>query len=182
MRVNWPWVVFLSVIASLIIGYTAFFLGKVYHYVILTQQVPATSVNWSVYSRDEDFFAAQANYTFFVDGKQYAGLTIWDDGERYPNSWALENLMHSLSTQEEWKVWLSTRNPANSSLQKKFPTKECLSTAILWCVFAYLVMLGEYAKRKRSSHGDYRIKKQHPRRRATASLVSSGKGDESDQL
>lgn len=181
MKPNWIWYVFLSVIASLIIGYTAFFLAKAYDYVLLTKQVPASSVNWSVYSRDEDVFAAQADYTFSFEGKQYAGRTIWDDGERYPNPYALEKLMNVLSTQE-WKVWLNSRNPANSSLQKKFPITECVSTVILWCVFAYFVMLGEYAKRKRNSHADYRIKKPYPRRRATASHVSSGKGDESDQL
>lgn len=177
----WPWRIFLGILAFLIMVYMSFFIGKLYEYAILTKQVPAASVHWSVYSRDEDLFAARADYTFFLDGKQYAGQTIWDDGERYPNPWALNHLMESLSKQN-WQVWFKASDPNYSSLQKKFPTKECLSTVILWGVFAYFVMLGKYADKTRSSHGNDRIEKPHPRRRAAASHVSTREGDESDEL
>lgn len=176
-----PWLIFLGLIASLTLGYTGFFLVKFYDYAILTKQVPSTSVQWSIHSHDEDVFSAQADYTYTFEGKQYEGRTQWDDGERYPNPYALEKLMNSLSTQD-WQVWLNAWDPADSSLQKKFPTKECLSTVILWLVFAYFVMLGKYAKRKGNVHANYKVGKPLSRRRAAASDVSSGTGDDPDQL
>ncbi len=181
MKANWPWSIFLGLIGFLILGYTGLFFSKVYHYGILTQQAPVTSIYWSIYAIEEDRFAPQADYTFIFEGKPYEGRTIWDDGERYPSPWALEKPMDTLSSQE-WQVWLSPRDPAHSSLQKKFPTKDCVYTAILWLLFSYFIMLGQYAERRRSSDANHRIGKPRVRRRVAASHVSAGPGDDADQL
>lgn len=145
MMSNWPGRIFIGLLLILTLGYTYYSGSKWIRYATLTHRVPVTTVYWSMHSFDHDTFAAQADYEFRFNHILYKGRTLWDHGERYRNPWALEGPLETLSNQK-WKVWFDPANPNHSSLQKKFPVKECVSTAILWLLMSYFIVLGMRGK------------------------------------
>lgn len=115
---------------------------EAYNYSTLKAHTLAQSVQWSVVELSDEHYALQGSYAFTVGGVQYFGVTTLDDPP-YRNAWAATKAIpeHAL---KQWNVWYSPINLAHSSLQKKFPFKQCVSSIILWGILIYFIGLKLY--------------------------------------
>lgn len=152
MHQNSYWLVFLSLIALSILGYTIWTGIQLYEYYRLSIQVPITAIKWTVKGLSEEEFAPQAHYQFIFEGKSYQGQTTWQ--EHYLNPWAAEEAIGRL-TKEQKNVWIDPHHLNVSTLQKKFPFKQCISMVILWLLLIYFIGLGRYVKNMHKTERNY---------------------------
>ncbi len=142
MHQNNVWKGFLIFVALAALWFSVESLYKLYKYVRLDASTVSESIQWDIEEIGYDRFAPHGNYTFVVDGKPFTGESLLQE-TTYRNGWVVQEWIakHSL---EPVKIWYSTSDPTHSALQKTFPTKECLSTALLWGLFLYFVGIGYY--------------------------------------
>lgn len=145
MHKNRFWLAFLIAIALVVAWYCGVALYKLYRYSKLTAQVSADSIQWGVKSLSDEQYIVKANYTFNVEGKEYRGETNFKD-EVFMNAWAVEQTLPKYA-QKVWKVWYQPGNFHHSTLQKKFPAKECYSAGAMLLLLLYFIWLGFYVTR-----------------------------------
>ena len=141
MHRNPLWLVFISIVILAGMGYTAYAVVKVWQYVRLDTKTISQEIQWTIVSLKEDAFIPLAHYFFNVDGKNYKGQTRWQ--EIYLNEWTAREAVSRLK-QSPPPVWFDSSSPEISSLQKIFPIKECIYTALLWMLGSYFFFLGYY--------------------------------------
>lgn len=120
-------------------------LWKATQYLRLSSSISPQAISWSVEEKSDERYLLHGNYTFMVNGKQFHG----EDTLQSPfflNPWATEQAIKNKSFDQPL-VWYSAGNPHYSSLQKKFPLKECLSALILWGLVMYFYGLDYYVAR-----------------------------------
>lgn len=126
-----------------------------YQYARLDTRTVPESVHWSSHALNNERYVLKANYVFRVKDRNYTNeallLNPW-----YRNEWAAEQEI-PIQMKKNWEIWFSSSNPESSSLQKIFPTKECVSSILLWGIFVYFVLLGLYMEKV--SHVTDRFKK-----------------------
>lgn len=138
---NKIWLFFLALVFTFTLIYTVKTVSLLYYYASLSESIESSATAWSVQTvKDESI--PLAKYTFYVGGKLYEGETLFYH-EASDNPWAIEEALKSLAAKEH-KVWYSSKDPLYSSLQKKFPLKECIYTVILWGISIYFFWLGVY--------------------------------------
>jgi hypothetical protein len=145
MHRNPIWLIFLAVIAAVAIGYSSFTLYKLYGYYTLTRETSPLSIQWTVKVLSDDEYAVNGAYAFLVEGKTIQGETLFKD-ETFMNPWAAEASVQKFSG-KSWKVWYQPSNLHHSTLQKKFPLKECSSAGVLLALLLYFIWLGFYVTR-----------------------------------
>jgi hypothetical protein len=124
--------------------YTVWTFFNAYQYMQLTHRTLVKQIDWSVQEIKKDTFVVQADYTFSVKGSLYKGQTVLDPS--YLNDWAAQEAIQKQLAHQSWKVWVDPHHLNNSTLQKKFPTKQCISIVILWILWIYFINLGFYVK------------------------------------
>lgn len=113
-----------------------------YDYYALTETTKPSDLKWFVEKQGSEDFRVGANYSYLVNTISYEGETIFNDMTfRNPSS-ADDQL--KLKASQTHLVFYDPQNVNHSSLQKKFPTKECVSTAVLFLILLYFVLLGIY--------------------------------------
>ena len=149
------WKFFLFFLALIALYFSIISVCLVYQYIRLEAKTVPQSIHWSVHAINEEHYVLKANYLFKVKDKEYANETVllkpW-----YRNEWAASQEI-SNQMQKQWNIWFSLSNPESSSLQKIFPIKECVSSILLWGIFAYFVLLGFYMEK--IENGTNRFKK-----------------------
>jgi Protein of unknown function (DUF3592) len=148
MHKNPVWLAFLAVISLVVLWYCGAALYKIYGYSRLTAEVQATSIQWGVKELADDQYIVKANYTFAVEGKIYQGETLFKD-IIYMNAWAAEQAGLK-NGKKNWKVWFQPNHYNHSTLQKKFPTKECYYAGAMLLLLLYFVGLGFYVTRTKA--------------------------------
>ena len=144
---NRYYIAFMLILALIVLGYTGTALWRWYGYIRLSQQTKAESVEWSVVERDSSSFVMNGKYQFLVNGTQFQGDTDFSD-DIYLNLWSAEQAKDRYQS-KSWNVWFQPSNPHYSSLQKKFPLKECLSAVVMWGLLLYFFWLGIYVAQKK---------------------------------
>lgn len=139
MNRNPFWLLFLFLIGSGATVHTAFSCYKVYRYQIFSLQIPVETVRWTVVPVNDQDFAVEADYTYRFDNIHYSGQGLWE--EHYLNPYAAEEKKGKLAKRDRL-IWINPSDPVDSSLQKNFPFKQCISSLFLWCVFGYFFYLG----------------------------------------
>lgn len=148
MHSNRFWLGFLAFFACILVGYSTITLYHVYIYWRLNAHTAPTAIEWHAKEIDEDLFAATAVYTFHVNGNTFMS-NDYVRKPTYQNRWAAESELASHAKQYK-QVWYRSSDPTYSSIQKIFPTKECIYMCILVGLFLYFLWLGFYV-------GGYRI-------------------------
>lgn len=133
---------FLLMIFLVALWYTVIAAYRYHSYFKLTDQVRVNSIEWDVKEVADDEFYLEARYTFVVKDRSFSGKTSWPT-EFYRNRWAAEK-DQPYFTKQYRVVWYDQNNPDHSSLQKKFPFKECISAIFLWALLLYFLWLGYY--------------------------------------
>lgn len=141
MHKNVLWKAFLAAIFVTTLWFTIVAVYRYQDYKNLKEQVPVTEIQWKVIEESSESFTLQAYYRYAIDDKFFKGSSPWK--EIYRNNWAAEQDIKEFS-KIQWKVWIDPAHPDHSSLQKKFPLKECISSIVLWGIFLYFLILGFY--------------------------------------
>lgn len=142
MHKNPIWLCFLTLVLLMTLVYTGKMTTIFYHYLQLSSETEVAAIAWSVKTEAEDEFVPQAKYTFAANGQFYSGSTLFHD-DAVNNPMGAEESLKAL-TGKDHRVWYSPKNPQMSSLQKNFPLKESVYTAILWGLLIYFFWLGVY--------------------------------------
>ncbi len=142
MHTNSLWLIFIAVLGVIASGYTLHALYRVYQYSTLTRQTLATHVEWTVHSKWTGRYFLEAAYAFSFEGHRFEGATEFGD-ETFINRSEAEKQIQRYQNQS-WTVWHSPRKFSYSSLQKKFPSKECGSAAVMLGLLCYFIFLGFY--------------------------------------
>jgi len=135
-------------IALIILGvssYTVYTLIKVWDYTRLSHHAQVQNIQWSITSLSDNSFVLLADYSFRLKGGSYQGKTRWQ--EEYLNQWAAEEAVTRLE-KTALSVWYDPSSPERSSLQKLFPLKSSLYTALLWALGIYFLGLAYYVNRR----------------------------------
>lgn len=136
---KYVWNALLWVMFLVALWFTGNFLYQLYDYYSLGAEQNATKTEWSVKEISDERYLMEANYTFDIDGKSYAGHTLLDSPS-YRNKWAAEEMIPEY-TSKPWTVWYSAKDPQHSSLQKDLPVKVTVSMLLLWAVLCYFIWL-----------------------------------------
>lgn len=148
MHKNRVWLGFLAAMTLITAGYCGSALYKIYRYVVLTKQTTPENLRWGVQALSDDQYLIKVNYDFQVNGSVYPGETDFTD-RVYMNPWAAEQETPKYSY-KKWNVWYQPRNYQHSTLQKKFPAKECYSAGAMIILLLYFIWLGFYVAQKQA--------------------------------
>lgn len=149
MHNNPLWLAFLLGIMLVTLWFCGAALYHFYQYKTLKAEVPAVISKWSIKALSDEEYLVHANYSYQINGKSYEGETDFND-EIYINSWAAQKRIEKFS-EKPWNAWYQPSRPLHSTLQKKFPLKECLSAAAMLALLLYFIWLGYYVARTGNS-------------------------------
>jgi hypothetical protein len=142
MNANIYWRLFLGLIGVCVVGYTAMTLTDLYRYLVLSERTQVHPFEWSVKKRKSDDYRIHGHYTFSLQGQLYSGESAVEE-EKFLNPWAAKQAIPRYQ-KRDWEVWYNPQSAHDSALQKYFPTKECISSVILWGILLYFIWLGYY--------------------------------------
>jgi hypothetical protein len=143
--INYTWNAFFLFIGAVLAWFTISTCYQLYRYAQLNEETTAKSIDWFVKEIAEDKYILDTQYTYEVDGVLYKGNTRMTSLS-YRNSWAAEQAIPKMDN-SQWPVSYSKSDPQHSTLQKSFPTKETLSTLLLWGLLGYFFWLRNYVIR-----------------------------------
>lgn len=142
MHKNIFWQFFLFIVGACTVWYSVVAWHAYYRYSHLTAYTVPSAMSWEVEEKSEEHYLLKAFYRFNFQGKSFTGTSVLTD-EAYRNLWGAQKALPEYAA-KEWRVWFDSHNPDYSSLQKKFPIKECLSAIFLWGLLLYFLWLGFY--------------------------------------
>lgn len=145
MHRNRYWLIFLAILTCIVTWYCGNTLYRIYRYSQLTQTTLAEEVHWVVIPLSGDQYILKATYSYALQEKRYLGETSFNE-DIFMNQWAAEQAIPKYAYRQ-WNVWFNPRYFSYSTLQKKFPTKECCSAAVLFLLLLYFVGLGFYVNK-----------------------------------
>lgn len=124
---------FSLVICLVALIYTLFTLHKVYSWFTYSASTTPTSVALSVKQFSDEEFRIHARYQFLGETHE----ETWET-PTFKNSFAAE---HEIKTLSPTTVWYNPRDLSHSTLQKSFPLKQCIYSALLWAIGGYFWIL-----------------------------------------
>lgn len=136
------WKSFLTFVMLVVFWYSGVAVYSLYHYYQLNAYTQTTATHWTVKEINEENYVLKVDFTFASRNESFKGKDLLEI-PAYRNAWAAEDGAKKNGS-HAWKVWFSSNDPQYSSLQKKFPLKECLSSLILWGVMFYFIWLQAY--------------------------------------
>lgn len=143
MHENLIWRAFLALVFIAALWFTVIAVYRYHNYDRLQMQTDAVEIKGKITEESSEAYTLSATYQYSVGSQQFSGSSPWGDS-LYRNPWSAEKDLKEFSGRK-WKVWYDPRQPDYSSLQKKFPLKECISSIALWALLLYFLGLGFYA-------------------------------------
>jgi hypothetical protein len=129
------WVVLLVISGGIVVWFSSIAAGGMWKYFRLNAQVPVKILKWEVQELSSSRFALEAHYRYDVRDVPYEGKTVFESPQ-FLNRFAAENYM-KIHGSKWWQTWYSASRPGYSSLEKKFPKKECSQALLTLGVFVY---------------------------------------------
>lgn len=142
MHSNKYWLAFLAAVLAITLGYVVVALWQVFVYYRYDGVVVAKEVQWSYDRVGRDKYALHAEYDYEVDGIQYRGATVFKE-DVVRNPWAAERTVEAAKT-HTWQVWYQKSAPKASTVERVFPTRQCVSAGAMVLLALYFVGLGYY--------------------------------------
>lgn len=135
----------LLLVALAALWFSGIAIYKQFRYYQLDATAPATVTNWTVNRISDEQYQIVAVYNFPFNNTPIDGQTAFVPYLRNP--YTAEQYIKE-NAQLHWNAWYNSGNPHDSTLQRKFPLKECLYAGVLWGIFIYFVWLGNYVQRQ----------------------------------
>ena len=148
MHKNMVWIGFLALTAGFVGWITLKTLFLIYTYASLDSETKPEQTKWSVQELKEDRYFIKGSYSYKVDDEVLEGETVFKD-DSFRNRYSAEESI-KVYQNKDWQVYYFSLKPTISSLQKKFPLKESISSGVLWIILMYFVFLGIYAAKKQN--------------------------------
>lgn len=145
MYKNQVWYALLTTIFLAAIWYSIDSGYSLYQYSTKSSTAPPQNIQWSVKAKASDYYIIVADYSYKVQGKPIEGRSVFD-AKGFKNIPAANHAIEVFS-KKKWTVWFSPKNPQNSTINRFFPLKSCIYTAILWAILFYFFWLGIYIKK-----------------------------------
>jgi hypothetical protein len=142
MHLNGPWKILLIALTLVVVWFATIAFYQLYQYLRLSYYTKPSQIEWSVKEITDELFHAEAHYEYSVNGKNYSGTTDFDN-VAFRNGFAVEKALPEYK-KKNWLVWYDSSNIEYSTLQKKFPIKECLSAILLVALLIYFYGLAYY--------------------------------------
>lgn len=139
------WLVLLVIAGGIALWFSGIALYNGFGYWKLGPTAPAEITAWQVKEISASKFGMEATYVYEVEGKQYSGKTLFKT-PIYLNPYSAEDDIVEWK-ELSWRVWYKKSNPAISSLQKYFPTKEILQAILTIGVFVYFYFMRQWVLR-----------------------------------
>lgn len=135
-------VAFLACIGLVVLWFSFNSSYKVYQWVTQTKSTKPLKIEWDIEQQASDRYMIVAAYTFKDKGKEVFGQTEFHS-KKYKS---IETAKHFIDeySHNNWVIWYSPSQPQNSTINRFFPLKSCLYTAIVWCIFLYFIWLSYY--------------------------------------
>lgn len=146
MHKNQMWLAVLAVFALIALWFSATTGYELYWHASMMSKASPKGIQWKVYEKSRDRYALTAVYDFDVRGNIFEGKTSFQQ-LAFRNQAAAEQAI-SQYAQKPWTIWYAALSPQHSTIQKAFPLKSCIYTAILWGLFLYFIWLGWYVEKK----------------------------------
>lgn len=146
MHKNPIWLGFLALVFLSFLWFSSIACYQLYQYYSLKETAKADNLKWFVEEISSNNFRVGATYSFEVNNESYTGETIFFD-HRYINPSSADDELKIKAT-HEFAVFYDPQNLEHSSLEKKFPIKECAYAATLFLLMLYLFGLGIYTSKK----------------------------------
>lgn len=143
MHRNRFWLGFLALIALVTLYYSGLALQSVANYYSFTESSVVKRVDWTAVEKGEDRYVIEGEFIFL--GEEYK-TTLHHPV--FANRWSAEEYVEKQQGKGPWRVWYPAKNPEEVTLQKIFPTKKCVSAAVLAAILLYFIGLGIYVGRK----------------------------------
>lgn len=118
-----------------------------YWYFALDKKVKPMELTWSIKELASDRFKPMVQYSYKLNDVIYSGSTELHAPVVKSKDGAMKAI-EALS-KKNWSVWHASKWDGFSSIQRQFPLKGCVYTAILWGLIGYFCWLGYYAERRR---------------------------------
>jgi len=132
----------LILVTLLVLGYLGVAVYQIVHYNRLTAETQAENISWSVKAISDESYKPHAEYDFKVNNQTYHGGTTLSLAS-YRNAWAAEEAIKQIAPQYK-TVWYDPSDPAFSSLEKYFPTKQLIYAIILAVILNYFAWGGYF--------------------------------------
>lgn len=145
MHKNKIWLGFLTLMTLVVAWFLWGTVDKLRDYVQYSNFTAPSDIDWTIQMANEETYYLKGTFKYHFQNKQYNGETIIYQFP-YQNPWAAEQAIPQ-QIAKNWKVWYDPGNPHKSTLVKKFPTKDLISTAILIGLWIYFIWLGFYVAR-----------------------------------
>jgi hypothetical protein len=146
MGKNPVWFSLIGVALAATLWYSGVACLKLQNFYSLSETTTAHDLTWFVEELSSEDFKVGATYSYTLNQTSYTGETIFNDYTfRNPSS-ADDEL--KIKQVKVYPVFYNPQNFNHSSLQKKFPTKECVSAGVLLLLFLYFLGLKAYTCRK----------------------------------
>lgn len=146
MKNRQTWIAFVSCVALIVLWFSINSSYKVYQWATQTRTAKPLAVEWQVERQANDRYAITAHYTFLHKGEEFTGATLLQS-KRYKNLQTANHFMEECS-KNKCIVWYSAFQPNNSTIDRFFPLKSCIYTAIVWSILLYFIWLGYYVGKK----------------------------------
>lgn len=137
---------FLACIGLIVLWFTFDSSYKVYQWITQTHATKPLQLEWDIEQQASDRYMIVAAYVFDANGQKVYGQTEFHS-KRYKNLEAANHFLDEYSD-KEWVVWYSPSQPKNSTINRYFPLKSCIYTAIVWCILLYFIWLSYYVGKK----------------------------------
>lgn len=118
---------------------------EIYNYYTLSETTNVKEIHWFVERVSFDDYKVGAEYSYLVKNNLFEGKTLFKD-KKFRNPLSADDEL-KVKANQEFLVFYDPTNLYHSSLQKSFPTKECVSITVLFLLLLYFIGLGIYAKK-----------------------------------
>ncbi len=145
MNKNPIWLAFLALNFAVFLWFFSVASYRTYDYYTLSKETKPLNLKWFVEEISSDDFRVGATYSY-LDNQ--SGETIFSD-RKFRNPLSADDEL-KVKESKKFIVYYNPQNINHSSLQKTFPTKECVSAGVLLLLSLYFVGLGMYAQNKKS--------------------------------
>lgn len=145
MHKNRLWIVFLTLVTLTTIWFVGNTVNKLFVYRSYDKTAVINVVDWEVEEMQSDRFQIRGGFLF--KGKKHNSLL---QSPRFYNSWSADQYVEKMKDQGSWRIWYVSKDASRATLQKRFPFKECVSTAFLVAILLYFIGLGIYVGKKQN--------------------------------
>lgn len=138
-KMSWLIALLLPVIIFFLYAYKT--INEINIYLLLNDYIKANFERCEIKNDKRNKCDVVAFYHFKIDDKIFTNRYLFK--KKFLNSITAKEYIENFS-KNDLTIWFNTKNPNISSIEKKFPIKNCVYITIVFAVFIYFLILKYY--------------------------------------